>query len=275
VVVLFAGCSKVPAGYKGIKVYLLGGDKGVEREELGVGRYWIGINEELYLFPTFTQNVVWTQDPTEGSPTDESITFQTVEGMEVGADIGISYRILPDRVDSIFQKYRKGIDEITDIYLRNMVRDAFTAASSTKEVENVYGKGKTELLAEVEENVRQQVGSIGIEVERIYFVGKLRLPDNVTGALNAKIEATQKAQQRENEVREAEAEAAKTVATAEGEAKAILRVAEAQAKANRIIAASITSQLISYKSIEKWDGIMPRLMSGNGGGMIPLINIDK
>jgi hypothetical protein len=32
-----AACSKVPAGNVGIKVYLLGGDKGVDHEELGPG----------------------------------------------------------------------------------------------------------------------------------------------------------------------------------------------------------------------------------------------
>ena len=46
---LFASCSRVPAGHKGIRVFLLGGDKGVDHEELGVGRYHIGINEELYI----------------------------------------------------------------------------------------------------------------------------------------------------------------------------------------------------------------------------------
>ena len=40
-----AACSYVPAGNVGIKVNLLGGDKGVDSEVLGVGRYWIGWNE--------------------------------------------------------------------------------------------------------------------------------------------------------------------------------------------------------------------------------------
>ncbi len=64
------GCSKVPAGNVGIKVYLLGKSKGVDTEELPVGRYWIGINEELYKFPTFTQNYVWTKNINEGSIND-------------------------------------------------------------------------------------------------------------------------------------------------------------------------------------------------------------
>ena len=116
-----AACSTVPAGHVGVKVYLLGGSKGVDSEELGVGRYWIGMNEELYLFPTFMQNYVWTKEETEGSPTDESLSFQTADGMTANADIGISYSIDPTKVTAIFQKYRRGVDEITDTFLRNMV----------------------------------------------------------------------------------------------------------------------------------------------------------
>lgn len=52
------GCSKVEAGHVGVKVYLLGRDKGVDSEVLGVGRYWIGWNEDLYLFPTYQQTKV-------------------------------------------------------------------------------------------------------------------------------------------------------------------------------------------------------------------------
>lgn len=80
-----AGCSYVPAGNVGVKVNMLGGDKGVDTEVLGVGRYWIGMNEELYVFPTFMQNYVWTKDPAEGSPNDESISFQTADGMTANA----------------------------------------------------------------------------------------------------------------------------------------------------------------------------------------------
>ena len=273
VVVLLGGtaCTKVPAGNVGVKVYLLGGDKGVDSEELGVGRYYIGINEELYLFPTFTQNYVWTMDAKEGSPNDESITFQTVEGMTVGADVGISYKINPEKVTTIFQKYRRGIDEITDVFLRNMVRDGFVNVASTKKVENVYGAGKTEMIKEVEEYVKAQVSDIGIEIERIYLVGQLRLPAQVTAALNRKIEATQKAEQRENEVREAEAEAEKKIAEARGIAESILKVATAQAKANKMLAKSITPAFVEYKRIEKWNGVKSQVVLG--ADSTPLINI--
>ena len=82
------GCSDVPSGYVGVKVNLLGSEKGVDSQELGTGRYWLGINEQLYIFPMFTQTQVWTKDANEGSPNDDSMTFQTIEGLDVNADLG-------------------------------------------------------------------------------------------------------------------------------------------------------------------------------------------
>ncbi len=261
---MMAGCSKVPAGSVGVKVFLLGTDKGVDSEELGPGRYWIGLNEELYLFPIFTQNYVWTKNPAEGSSEDESISFQTKEGLSVGADIGISYHIDPTKVSVVFQKYRKGVDEITDIYLRNMVRDALVKAGSIRPIESVYGAGKSDLLAEVENMVREQCGSIGIIIEKISFIGDFRLPPPVTNAINAKIEATQKAQQRQNEVAESKAAADKAREIAKGEADAVLIRAKAQADANRLVAESLTQELVDYESVLRWDGKMP-MVTGSGG----------
>jgi len=284
VCLLITGCSKVPAGYVGVKVNLLGSSKGVNVEELSVGRYFIGMNEELYLFPTFTQNYVWTKNINEGSPIDESIKFQTIEGMEVSCDVGISYAIDPTKVSNIFQKYRKGIDEITDIYLRNTVRDAFVLSGEDKEIQFVYGKGKSELLSEVKSRVVEKVGHIGINVDNIYLVNSFRLPPQIVKSINAKMEATQKAQKRENEIRTAKAEAEKKIAEADGkaksklkiakaEAKSILIKAESQAKANIILAKSITPELIRYKNIEKWDGKLPRFTGSNAIPMLNLSNI--
>lgn len=268
-----AACSKVPAGNVGVKVYLLGGAKGVDAEELPVGLYWIGWNEELYLFPTFTQNYVWTKDRNEVSENDESITFQTVEGLSVSADIGISYHIDPTKVSEIFQRYRKRLDEITDIYLRNMVRDALVTQASTLKVESVYGQGKAVLMDNVEKYVRDQVQELGIVVERIYWIGTLRLPNSVIAAIDAKIGATQKAQQRQNEVAQARAEADKKVEEARGAAESIKLKAVAEADAVRIKGAALRENpvVLQLSAIEKWDGVLPRI---TGGGAVPFINAD-
>jgi regulator of protease activity HflC (stomatin/prohibitin superfamily) len=268
---LMMGCSRVEVGHKGIKVNLLGSDKGVQQEELGPGRYWIGINEELYVFPTFTKNYVWTKDRSGGSPTDESFTFQTIEGMSVNADIGISFAVKPEKVSAVFQKYRKGLEEITDIFLRNMVRDALVKAASTRPIETVYGAGKTDLIREVEAAVREQTKEF-LEIEHIYWIGELRLPQVVTQAINAKIQATQIAQQRENEVATAKAEAQKAIEHARGEAEARLLNAKSEAEAIRIKADALraNSDLVHLNAIEKWDGKLPQII---GQGPIPFLNI--
>ena len=265
-----AACSYVPAGNVGVKVYLLGGDKGVDSEVLGVGRYWIGINEELYIFPTFMQNYVWTQDATEGSPNDESISFQTADGMTANADIGISYSLDPEKISVIFQTYRRGVEEITDTFLRNMVRDALVKQASNKSIEYVYGAGKADLIAAVQKDVADQVSGIGINIDKIYWIGQIRLPTVVLDSINNKNAATQMAQQRQNEVAQAKAEADKKIEDARGTAESILKVAEAQAKANRLLADSLTSEFVQYQAITKWNGELPKM---TGSTAIPFIDV--
>jgi regulator of protease activity HflC (stomatin/prohibitin superfamily) len=265
-----AACSTVPAGHVGVKVFLLGGDKGVDSEELGVGRYWIGPNEDLYIFPTFMQNYVWTKDPAEGSSNDESISFQTADGMTANADVGISYSIDPSKVTQIFQTYRRGVDEITDTFLRNMVRDALVKQASNKPIEYVYGAGKADLMASVQKDVSAQVGSLGIKIDKIYWIGEIRLPPTVIDSINAKNAATQMAQQRQNEVAQAKAEADKKIEDARGTAESILRVADAQAKANKLLAQSLTPEFVQYQAITKWDGILPKF---TGSAAVPFVDV--
>lgn len=269
-----SACSRVPAGNVGVKVYLLGGSKGVDSEELGPGRYWIGMNEELHLFPTYTQNYTWTKEPIDGDPTDESISFQTVEGLSVGSDVGISYQVDPTKVSLLFQKYRKGIDEITDTYLRNMVRDALVTAASTKPIEAVYGAGKADLIADVEARVRKQVEPFGIKVERLYWAGDFRLPATVVASINAKIEATQKSRQRQNEVAQAKAEADKVIETARGEAESTRIRAEAEATAITIRGEALSQnpKVVELEAINRWNGVLPVV---TGGGTMPMLNLGE
>ena len=265
-----AACSYVPAGNVGVKVNMLGGDKGVDSEVVGVGRYWLGMNEELYLFPTFMQNYVWTAGVDEGSPNDESISFQTADGMTANADIGISYSIDPEKVSIIFQTYRRGVEEITDTFLRNMVRDALVKQASNKPIEYVYGAGKADLIAAVQKDVSDQVGSLGIIIGKIYWIGEIRLPPTVIDSINAKNAATQMAQQRQNEVAQAKAEADKKIEDARGVAESILRVADAQAKANKLLADSLTAEFVQYQAITKWNGELPKM---TGSTAIPFIDV--
>lgn len=257
---------KVPAGNVGVKVMLLGGPKGVDTQVLGVGRQFIGWQQELYLYPTFTQNYVWTAGNDQGSEGDEAISFQDRQGLEISADVGIAYNVDPTKVSLLFQKYRKGVDEITDNVLRNYVRDALNTEASTMLVENIYGAGKAGLMDRASKRVRDQVEPFGIRIEKIYWIGSMRLPPGVQLALNAKIEATQKAQQRENEVAQAIAEADKVREDARGVADAQLLRARAEAEAINIKGQALreNANLIDLTIAEAWDGKLPQQYLGGG-----------
>ena len=260
-------CSKVPAGYVGVKVYLLGSDKGVDTETLSPGRHWIGWNEELYQFPTFTQNFTWEGKGVNGG---KSFTFQTVEGMVVSADVGVSYSVMPDKVSTIFQKYRRGIDEITDTYVKNMIRDAIVTEASRIRVESVYGSGKEDLIKAVEKRVRDQISPIGLNIERIYWIGQFDLPPEVIEKINAKVNADQITQQKIAELEQTRADAQKRIAEAEGEKQAAILRAQGESEANNIVTQSINETLIRYRQTEKWDGVLPKVTSG----ATPFVKID-
>ena len=273
----FFNLSKVEAGYVGVKVNLLGSNKGVDSEVLGVGRYWIGWNQELYKFPTFQQTAAWSKpsDPTAGA-----FQFQSKEGLSLSADVSMSYKIDPEKVHILFQTYRRGLDEITDVYLYNSVRDTMVQYASSRTAENLYGEGKAAFIADVTAAVREKMKPVGIEIDYIAIVGNVWLPAQVKQAIDAKVQAGQLAAQRETEVATAKAEAEKAVATAEGEARSrkaiadanayvVLQEAKAQKQANEMLAKSITPELIEYNKMLRWDGKMPQVVGNN----TPLLNI--
>lgn len=262
---VLGACSKVPAGNVAVKFNLYGDDKGVTGEVVGPGKYWLGWNEEMYLFPTFSQNYTWAL--TKGN--NESISFQDKEGINLNADIGISYYIEADKADLVFQKYRKGVDELTDIVLRNMTRDALNRHASTMDAEKIFGSDKTQLMTTVQADIAAQVKPLGIIIEKMYWIGSIRLPETLTTAINAKQSAVQKAQQRENELQTAAAQAQIEREKARGEADALVITAEGEAKANRLLAESISDRLIELKKVERWNGELPKV-SGNSTPMIDL-----
>ena len=264
------GCAKVEQGYVGVKYDLYGGDKASEGTVVGPGKYYLGWNEEMYRLPTFTQNSVWTKDSREGSPGDDSVTFQDKEGTQINADIGVSFAVIPEKAGAVFQKYRRGLEEITDVYVRNMIRDALNNVTSKMDVSEIYGPQKEAIMVTVTAEVNKLIEPVGIRVEKVYWIGALRLPESITSAINKKQEATQKAQQRENELQTAKAQAEIDREKARGEADALIIAAEGRAKSNKLLASSVTPELIEYTKAQRWDGKMPQVTGSN----TPMIKLD-
>ena len=270
----FVGCTRVPPGYVGIKVNMYGSQKGVDDFPLQTGRVWYNLfTEEVHDFPTFMQNVVWTKDKNEGSPNDESITFNSKEGSSIQADVGLSYSLETEKVPHIFVEFRQDIDVITDGYLRNKTRDAFNRHAGQYKAIEIFGEKKQSLLDEVKMDLQEQLAEKGFVIDTVSFVSAPIGDSRVMDSISSVIQSTQRAIEAENLVRQKRAEAEQAVATAEGKAKAILTEAEAQAKANKLITESISGELIKYRALEKWDGVAPKVFGGNSNLLVGINEI--
>ena len=268
-VISFTGCTTVGPGNVGIKINQTGDNRGVDQLPLETG--WVTYNiftQKVFEYPIFVQTVIWTADTKEGAPADESITFNSKEGMVINGDISLSYQLTAEKVPAFYVKFRSDdLKAFTYGFLHNVARDAFNEIGPTFSVEEIYGPSKEFLLKKVVERINSQTKQYGVEIVQFGFTGALRLPPSVIDALNGKIAATQTAMRVHNEVMTAQAEAEKTIATAKG-----------QAEANRILAQSISPQLIQWRNlaiteqwINKWNGQKAQVELG--GDNKPLIQI--
>src|ERR1700689_2554831 len=145
------------------------------------------------------------------------------------------------------------------------------------------GEKKSELELNSRRDLQEQVNDIGVVIDQFGFIGSPPPPQAGIKAINTKEQAQQIAVQKQNELVQAQADAAKLVAAAEGQAKAQVAIANGEAESNRVRAASISENIIRWQQlavtdrwIEKWNGQVPQVQTGsNGPGMLLDIKPDK
>ncbi|HDY8856435.1 TPA: SPFH/Band 7/PHB domain protein [Klebsiella pneumoniae] len=256
------GCDRVEPGNVGIKVNKLGDDKGVG-EVVGVGRYWTGWNTEVYIFPTFKQMKTY----------EDAFNFQMSDGTTIGYHIGVAYKVDPTKVTTVFQTYRKGVDDITDTDLRQKIADALNRLASRMSTDKFIDGGKAELLENALKEIQSDMGPVGIQVISLSYVGRPEYPPTVIESINAKVTANQKTLQREQEVKQREAEANMLRAEADGQADAKLKLAEAEAKSIQIRGQAMREnpEVLQLEAINKWNGTLPQYMTS--GTNTPFIQV--
>ena len=277
-----ASITRIGAGYVGVEIVLSGSQRGASEIPIRTGWvFYSPLRSQIIEFPTFVQTVKWTANLNEGRATDESMSFNSKEGMEIYADVSLSYAIEPRRVPDFYVKYRvSDLDTFTHGILRDIVRNSLNEVASTYNVEQIYGEQKAEFLAKVEALIQQKMDPVGVGIQQFGFIGAPRVPAVIAAAITNKAQAIQAAEQANNELAKTQAEAAKTVAEAEGEAKAAVTRAQGEAEANRIRQTSLTPQLLELRKIEnskalidRWNGQLPTVQTGNGQMLMELPKI--
>jgi regulator of protease activity HflC (stomatin/prohibitin superfamily) len=281
------GCYKVvEPGHVGIKVNMTGSDRGVSNYTTTTGRvFYNPVNSQVFQYPTYNQNAVWTANTAEGHPTDESITFTTKDSLAVNADFNVSYQLDGDKVPLFYVKFRNDdIQGFTDGYMHNIARDCINRVAGNYNVEEIMGDNAP-FLDSAKACVQADLSKVGVVLNSFGLIGAPRPPQSVIQAINLKVQAQQIALQKQTEVTQAQADAAKQVAEAEGNSKAHIaqaqgdaaykiKLAEAEAEANRALSQSLTPSLLEWRKLQiqdqavaKWDGQRPQV-EGSGSGLL-------
>jgi regulator of protease activity HflC (stomatin/prohibitin superfamily) len=178
----------------------------------------------------------------------------------------MNFHIDPSFVNELYQKV--GLD-----FAAKVIDPAFN--DFVKEVVPTYPI--VEILPKREEIRQAAMAKLGnnlaryhIIVDDIYFAN-IRFSPEYEKAIEQKQVAQQQVETQKQVLAQREIEAQQKVATAKGESQSILLVAQGQAQANDVLSRSITPILVSYKSIEKWNGMVPQV----SGGAIPFIDLGK
>jgi len=249
---LWSSFALVPAGHRGVVLWW----GSVEKRVMGEG---------LNFKVPMAERVIKVDVRVQPHPFKE-IDAASKEYQMVKLTGMMNFHIDPSFVNDLYQKV--GLD-----FANKVIDPAFN--DFVKEVVPIYQI--TEILPKREEVRKRAMTKLGenlaryhIVVDDIYFAN-IRFSPEYEKAVEAKQVAQQQVETQRQVLFQREIEAQQKVATAKGEAESISVVAQGQAKANEALARSISPILVQYKTIEKWNGILPQV----SGGGIPLIDLGK
>lgn len=192
----------------------------------------------------------------------------------VSSNIAVNYKLVSDKSAEMYQTV--GTDYQT-VLITPVVQECMKSATAKYTAEQLITE-RAAVGDEVKSALDAKLNSYGIYIEKFNIVNF-----DFSAEFNTAIEAKQVAEQNllktETEQKQAitiaEAQAKQKVIQAEANANAILAEAEAQAEANKLLEESLSDKVIAYEQISKWDGVMPKVVSGDSNGMLVNIDIDK
>ena len=247
------GCTTIDSGDIGIKFHKwstssedYGGVEGTCKGFVFYNKYLT----KIFTYPTYTQRKNY-----------EAFNVNAKDASIFQMDPTIAYRINPVKAPDIFVKYRVGIEELENGYIRTCIYEAYRTCANKYTSDSLMAN-RANFESDVRSRLEESLMDEGFIVEE--FTSQITPPASLTQIINEKNAAIQSALKSENLVKEAEAKAKIEVAEAEGKAKAMKVKADAEAYYNRTISESLSPMIIQEDLIEKWDGEFPTVMSNSG-----------
>ena len=216
---------------------------------------------DIFTYPVYVQRVDYP-----------AFTVTTKDAATFSMDPTLAYMVNRDKATEIFTKYRKPLADIEAGYMRTCIYDAYRISANNYTSDELMAN-RAKFEQEVRTMLEKSLNEEGFKVQE--FTSQITPPQSLSAAIEAKNQAIQEALKAENLVKQAEANAQIAIAKAKGEAEATRVKADAEAYYNRTISASLSPFIIQEDWIEKWNGQLPQVTSGQGGMMINLPSLGK
>lgn len=240
----------VGAGEVGVKFSQFGG---VQPDELGEGLHivppWISVTKYSVQSQVYTMSSQASEGERAG---DDRINALTTEGLTLGMDISIRYRLVPADASSVHQKL--GISYAEKI-MRPTIKSVIREVVSRRTAMEVYGQQRQLVATEMQTELEERLKNDGFIVEEV-LLRNVQLPERVSTAIEEKLQADQEAQRMFFVKEREELEAERKIIEANGVANATIIQARGEAEALRIINEEIKKNpdLINYKYIQMLEG---------------------
>ena len=229
------------------------------------------LSEGFHLKAPFIQTVEKMSNKIQVYETPASAVSKDLQ--TVSSKIAVNYRLITDKSPDMYKNV--GVDYQT-ILITPVVQECMKSATAKYNAEQLITERES-VSNEVKTALDGKLNTYGIYIEKFNIVNF-----DFSAEFNTAIEAKQVAEQNllktktEQEQAKviAKTEAEKKVIAANAEAEAILAQAQAQADANKLLEESLSSKVIAYEQIQKWNGVMPKVTGSSSGGLLIDVNID-
>jgi regulator of protease activity HflC (stomatin/prohibitin superfamily) len=248
---------------------------------------WALINpftQAIQEYPVTIQTYQMVQKASEGQVRgDDSIKIQSNEGQQINLDVVIQYQVEKAKASQLYVDWGGApIETVEDGVVRQYTRSQVPVVVAQFGWEEITSTKRGEVVTQITDRLRAEFDKRHLTLVS-FGIREVHLPQSLQDALNQKIQAQQAAEQQKYQLAQAQVKAQQDVAQAtgqanavkaqaEGDAQATLTKARAQAEANDLLARSITSPLIQYEQLQRWDGKLP-LFTGAAG--TPLIDVSR
>ncbi len=209
------------------------------------------LSEGLHFKIPFVQQIVLVDNRVKKAEVSDA-SSASKDLQTVTSTIAVNYKVLNSYSAELYQNV--GMD-YESLIITPAIQECVKAVTAKFTAEELI-TNRQNVSDQMMELLRQKIGSYGIDIQIFNITGF-----EFTAEYNAAIEAKQTAQQNalkaEQDLQRIKVEAEQTVAKA-----------EAEAEAYRLKSEQLTTEIIISNYIEKWDGKLPTVVSGDGGTMM-------